>query len=162
MNSQREHRSSPVWSFGGAEVFLSFLQTMQQQIDEDSLSPQVYEQLVRSWGQQLATQNNITGALYPCLEQLSQLLSTIGLLRVLEPTEQSETQCLMLALRCMASRYVGAPRIKNKQPVYPFLSLFLEGALQHAGHKVTIREQREGRLRSDELFLILQIGSTGS
>ncbi len=138
---------------GGNEVFFSFLRSLFRSVDEKRIAPQEMDNILRTWGGELAQQCHLSHDLGPALEQLGELFSVMGLVRVFEPTDANPGEVKILVLRCLVSRYVNAPRLQEQQAIVPVIQLLVEGALQSVGLSYSVSEERRGMQRTDEYIL---------
>jgi hypothetical protein len=151
--------AEPAVYVGGNEVFFSFMQTLQDGIDQGILDAAAYEALVRRWGEVLGARARLPGSLGPALNRISELLSTLGLVRVFEPSDVKNGEGKVMVLRCLAGRYLDAPRARQHKPRGPCLiRLLVEGALRAAKLEHAVSESRRGMLRSDECILSISGG----
>jgi hypothetical protein len=148
--------AEPAVYVGGNEVFFSFMQTLQEGIDQGILDVAAYEALVRRWGEVLGARARLPRSLGPALNRISDMLSTLGLVRVFEPSDVKNGEGQVMVLRCLAGRYLDAPRARQRKPRGPCLvRLLVEGALKAAGVDRAVAESRRGMLRADECMLTI-------
>lgn len=142
-------------SYGGNEVFFSFLQSLLSNIDRGLLSQENLAESVRRWGSDLLQRRGAANTLEENLERLAEVLSILGLVRVFEPHRQEGKHIEVAVLRCMFSRYINIPRVREHQATYPLLSWLVEGYLNAAQTPCIVVENREAMQRNDEYILIL-------
>ncbi len=145
----------PPTYFGGNEVFFSFLRTLMRGIDRGVIEAEAFESIVRDWGVTLAEGMGLSNKIDIALDQIADMLSVLGLVRVFEPAEVSQNDYKILVLRCMASRYVNSYRHHHKLPTWNIIPLIVEGALGSVGLRYTVTEIKDGMLHSDEYILHL-------
>lgn len=142
---------------GGNEVFLSFLQALWTELDKKNAPPGFNRSLVRTWGEQIGLRAGLTGVFFDDLDRVAHTLRLMGLVRIFEPLENRGNELDILVLRCLVSRYVQAPRTQKQMPFRPFLSQFVQGILQSAGHAVEVTESQDTLLRTDEQILTIKL-----
>ena len=155
IQSQNEISGQSRTYFGGNEVFFSFLRTIMRAIDRGVLEAEAFESIVRDWGVSLAEGIGLSDRIEVALDQIAEMLSILGLVRVFEPAENNKGEYQVLVLRCMTSRYVGAYRNHQKLPTWNIIPLILEGALGAIGLRYQVTEIKDGMLHSDEYILHL-------
>ncbi len=144
---------------GGNEVFFSFLLSLYQQVEEGQLPAEGIDAALRQWASSWASRAGLTGRLERDLDQLSDALAALGLVRVFAPARTSDDEeHKVLVLRCHIGRYVSGPLIQAGFPRRCALAPIVEGALAAGGTNTRVKEERAGMLRADECTLVVNPG----
>ncbi|MCB9644397.1 MAG: hypothetical protein H6728_15095 [Myxococcales bacterium] len=142
---------------GGNEVFFSFLRSLMESVDQKIITQEQFRTLVRQWGVSLAQQALLEKDLLVALEQLAELFSVMGLVRVFEPAQTDENETpMILVMRCMTSRILFPSRRQKSLPIENIIPLLLEGALDSVGHAFHVIQDNKDALHGDEYILRLE------
>ncbi len=158
MNAMQQPSQSQRLAYaGGNEVFFSFLRSLMESVDQGTLTLDQYRTLLRQWGASMARQLPLERDLMTALEQLAELFSVMGLVRVFEPAETDHnTRPSILVMRCMISRVLFPLRRQKGLPTENVLALLIEGALDSVQMPFRVTFDNQDALHGDEYILHLE------
>ncbi|MCK6509904.1 hypothetical protein L6R29_08070 [Myxococcota bacterium] len=155
--SQQPSQSQRLAYAGGNEVFFSFLRSLMESIDQGVLTIDQYRAILRQWGASLARQLPLERDLMAALEQLAEVFSVLGLVRVFELAQTDiHARPSILVMRCMISRVLFPARRQMGLPTENVLALLIEGALDSVQLPFRVSCDDRDALHGDEYILHLE------